>query len=51
MMNCFKHEKQIHQPSKMKLKKTIFFYTQKCVNKKTGKKVFHHTTREKIFIA
>lgn len=24
MMNCFKHEKQIHQPSKMKRKKALF---------------------------
>jgi len=50
MMNCFKHEKQIHQPSKMKLKKTIFFYTQKCVNKKTVEKSFSsHTMWEKNY--
>lgn len=50
MMNCFKHEKQIYQPSKMKLKKTIFFYTQKCVNKKTVEKSFSpHRLREKNY--
>ena len=29
----------------------IFFNTQKCVNKKQAKKVFHHTSREKKIIA
>lgn len=51
MKNSFNHEKQIHHTSKMNTFLAIFFNTQKCVNKKQAKKVFHHTSREKKIIA